>query len=90
MIGNIALKNSKKLMLGLMERYPRHILKLAHVKEEQETIVLDGEHISMSWIPHVDKIKDKTVVPVLLKDVSRAIDIHLGILEEEDDNEKTD
>ncbi len=70
-------ENSKELLLALQKKYLGHQIKLLHIEEERETLEVDGEQIQMAWSPCVDTIVDKTVVPVLVEDVSRAIDLQI-------------
>jgi hypothetical protein len=74
------LKNSKAMMSELKKKYPGHSLKLVQNKKKQETIEVDGEQVSISWTPNIDKIKDKSVVPIMVRDLANLIDIQLGLV----------
>jgi len=65
--------SSKTFISRLKKLFKGHIIELANVDDDKETILIDGEDIDLMWMPHIDKISDKEMIFILYRDCKKSI-----------------
>ena len=65
--------SSRTFISRLQKLFKNHVIELAYVYDDKETILVDGEEINLLWMPHVSKISDQEVVSILYSDCKKSI-----------------
>ena len=65
--------SSKTFVSRLKKLFKSHIIELAYVYDDKETILVDGEEIDLMWIPHINKISEKEVIFIVYSDCKKSI-----------------
>ena len=69
--------SSKTFVSRLQKLFKSHIIELAYVYDDKETILVDGEEIDLLWMPHINTISDKEVIFILYSDCKKSIRRHI-------------
>ena len=72
-------KESERFILKLNKSFGERDIQLAYIYDDKETLTVDGDLISLMWMPHIDAISDPEVLKVLYRDCRKAVKEHLKI-----------
>ena len=65
--------SAKTFISRLKKLFKGHIIELAYIYDDKETILVDGEEIDLMWMPHINKISDKDTIFILYSDCKKSI-----------------